>query len=155
MSSYEVCPFCHYITSFGHARNCSQYTPPTEDEEIVERAFVVRGLMSGKVRDEIAGLLIRLDAEGKQIARIAIEILDPSISITKSQEIMDSLFPLGKQRDVLPVELIQAMVEFCDLAVSVITETNHRPLSAWGQRAAQLAERIKELRGPTYKWPEL
>lgn len=153
MSSYEVCSFCHYITSFGHARNCSQYTPPTEDEEIVERAFVVRGLMSGKVRDEIAGLLIRLDAEGKQIARIAIEILDPSISITKSQEIMDSLFPLGKQRDVLPVELIQAMVEFCDNVVPALL--NALWMAGARARAIELAKRIKELRGPTYKWPEL
>lgn len=155
-SSYMVCVECKCITKFGHARYCSQYTPPLEDEEFAERAFVVRGIMSGMVRDEITNLLLRLDAEGKQVARVTVEIIDPSVSVTKSQEIMDNLFPIDKHRDVLSVELVQAMVEFCDLAVSVITEPNHRPLSAaWGQRVAKLAGRIKELRGPTYKWPEL
>lgn len=149
---YTMCDECKYITAFGHAKTCSHYEEPPERTAMADRALVIRGTMTEVVaRDEIITLLTQLNDEGKEIDRIVIEVIDPSASLARTQELMLEMFPGKVPPDVLPVELMRAMVEFCDNAVPALL--NKLWTAGARARAIELAKRIKELRGPTYKWP--
>lgn len=155
MSTFTVCDECKYITDFGHARTCSSFKEPPERKLLADRAFIIRGMMTEVARDKLMHMLVHMDKEGKEVHRIVVEVIDPGASLARSAELMNEMFPDDTPSARLPAELVMAMGEFCDYVIKVLDLSSTRPWIAWGPHVASLAERIKELRGPNYRWPEI